>query len=101
MAFSPIFFVENDIFFYAWPAFSVVFSTFCFITYLIHIRSLNAVPHEDREEVLFESENGLLIVHEIPKPIPLTLKQSARKGLWWTGYIYFVLALAILLGSLF
>jgi hypothetical protein len=59
------------------------------------------VPHEDREEVLFESENGLSIVREIPEPIPLTIKQSALKGLKWTLYIFFLILTPFFILALF
>lgn len=101
MALFPPAFVHNDTFFYAWPLFSLVLCSYVFISYLVYTKSRYQDPYEDTEEVVFESENGLMIVHEIPKPIPLTIKQSAIKGLWWTLYIYFLLIGALFIAAAF
>ncbi len=100
IAFSliPVFFVDNETFFYAWPVFGIIFSSFCLITYLIYYKSRHKEPAEP--EVIFQSEvDDFSIIKEPVETEPLTIKQSIHQGLWWTGYIFLIVLIAILVVS--
>jgi hypothetical protein len=94
----PLLYVTNDTFKYVWILSIMVLGTFAFITHRIYRDSREQVPQE--EEVLHESENGLVFVREVGGPLPLSLKESAWSSFWWTLYGYALILGAIFLGTL-